>query len=576
MLNSLVHFTRLARRLSSAAARNRFQWQAIAGAVTLVLGYWGWTLQMPPKDFAGWMNNLFRTVQLVTLQFPTSIEQDLPWQLQVARLAVPLIAALATFDVIVGAITRPVRLAIMPHVRGHIIVVGVERIAEAALQVLASRGQQVVVVMPSISSAHQERLESFGFTIVEANPEQPATFAGLNIQRAAAVFLVYDDDVRNIELAMHVIALNERRSAADPRLVLALQIARDDLARELDPTFDAVTRSRRSRYHRLCLDRDAIREDLRRNAPVFLKKDTSVRSHVLVFGLSGNWQQVLMQIVVTAQDHPHCVAAITIVANAEERARLTTWLKTMPDLPLVAEISVIECDFDLLPSAPAIAAWPFLDLEPQLVLVLRPDPDSVGTILALRRSGNAFGIKAQPILVRRTREDNLLGQLAASGPLNIPFGGILRTAAIERVLDHKGDDRAIELHEHYLSRAPTLGPGSTAAVVSWEDLSENLRDANRASVEHAPILFKAVGLEKQDLAAIAPDVMDTLARIEHRRWIADRIDRGWRSGAVRDDDRLIHPNIIPFDALSEADREKDKDAVRVLARILLGLAETRG
>jgi RyR domain/TrkA-N domain len=570
MLNSLIHFMRLAKRLSSTAARNRFQWQAIAGAVTLVLGYWGWTLQMPPDDFTGWVNNLFRTIQLVTLQFPTSIEKDLPWQLQVARLAVPLIAALATFDVIVGAITRPVRLAIMPHVRGHIIVVGVDRIAEAALRTLAARGQQIVIVVASISGAQQERLESFGFTILEADPDQPSTFSGLNIAKAAALFLIYDEDVKNIELAMQIMALNEKRALNAPRLVLALQIARDDLARELDPTLDALTRTKRARYDRLCIDRDTIREDLRLLAPVYLKQDTTTRSHVLVFGLSGNWQQVLMQLIISAQDHPDLSAAITLVANLEEKAKLAAWLQTMPDLHLVAQIAVLDGDSGLLSSAATLETWPFRTLAPQLVVVLRPDPDSVGTVLALRRRGNAFGIDVQPILVRRTREDTLLSQLAGSGPRNIPFGGILRTATMERVLDHKGDDNAMKLHQHYVERASTLPPGSLNALNAWEQLSENLRHANRASAEHAPILFKAMGLEKHDLASLSPESLDRLARIEHRRWMADRLDRGWRSGAARDDDRLIHPNIVPFDALSADDQEKDRDAVRVHARILSG------
>jgi RyR domain len=349
-----------------------------------------------------------------------------------------------------------------------------------------------------------------------------------------------------------------------------LQIARDDLARELDPTLDALTRTKGARYDRLCLDRDTIRDDLRHFAPVYLKSDPSSRSHVLVFGLTGNWQQVLMQLIVSAQDHPDITAAITVVASAEERAKLTAWMQTLPDLNLVAQIEQIESDNGLLASPMALQDWPFRDIAPQLVVVLRPDPDSIGTVLALRRPGNAFGIEAQPILVRRLREDTVLAQLAGSGPRNIPFGGILRAEAIERVLDHKGDDNAMKLHQHYLERASTLPPGSLNALAQWEALSENLRHANRASAEHAPILFKAMGLEKQDLADISPEILDRLARIEHRRWVADRLDRGWRSGGARDDHRLIHPNIVPFDALSAADQEKDRDAVRVHARIFSG------
>lgn len=58
--------------------------------------------------------------------------------------------------------------------------------------------------------------------------------------------------------------------------------------------------------------------------------------------------------------------------------------------------------------------------------------------------------------------------------------------------------------------------------------------------------------------------IETLARVEHRRWVADRVDRDWRSGPARDDEQLIHPNITPFEDLSTQDQEKDKNTVRAL------------
>jgi hypothetical protein len=47
------------------------------------------------------------------------------------------------------------------------------------------------------------------------------------------------------------------------------------------------------------------------------------------------------------------------------------------------------------------------------------------------------------------------------------------------------------------------------------------------------------------------------AVLEHRRWAADRQLNGWRFGAVRDDRRKHHPDLIPFDELSEAIQAHD-------------------
>ena len=59
-----------------------------------------------------------------------------------------------------------------------------------------------------------------------------------------------------------------------------------------------------------------------------------------------------------------------------------------------------------------------------------------------------------------------------------------------------------------------------------------------------------------------------LAAVEHRRWIADHIDRGWRFGEKRDDRLMLHPDIRPYDALDEPDKEKDRTTVCVLLNIL--------
>jgi hypothetical protein len=50
--------------------------------------------------------------------------------------------------------------------------------------------------------------------------------------------------------------------------------------------------------------------------------------------------------------------------------------------------------------------------------------------------------------------------------------------------------------------------------------------------------------------------------------LADRIERGWRSGPERDNARLIHPSIRDYDRLSEQEKEKDRQAVKVLAGIV--------
>ena len=87
-----------------------------------------------------------------------------------------------------------------------------------------------------------------------------------------------------------------------------------------------------------------------------------------------------------------------------------------------------------------------------------------------------------------------------------------------------------------------------------------MRQANRAQADHFAI--KAATLRRGMDAAL----LEALTEAEHRRWMAEKIVGGWRHGAVRDDARKLHPSLQPYAGLSEAEKQKDRDAVLAVAR----------
>jgi hypothetical protein len=62
--------------------------------------------------------------------------------------------------------------------------------------------------------------------------------------------------------------------------------------------------------------------------------------------------------------------------------------------------------------------------------------------------------------------------------------------------------------------------------------------------------------------------MDVLAQLEHRRWMADKYIAGYSRGPVRDDDRMLHPDLIPWEELGEPDRDKDRDNIRQIPNLV--------
>ena len=64
------------------------------------------------------------------------------------------------------------------------------------------------------------------------------------------------------------------------------------------------------------------------------------------------------------------------------------------------------------------------------------------------------------------------------------------------------------------------------------------------------------------------DQLELLARMEHDRWWADRVLDGWTLNALRDNKRKHHPNLVPYDELTEPIKQLDRDSVLQMLEIL--------
>lgn len=578
MLKPLLHLTRLAGRLASLLAYNHMTFKVVAGLLAFALGLWGWSIEKPPTGPADWFNNLFRTIQLVTLQFPTSLDKEIVWQLNLARFLVPVVAALATFHLIIGAVARPLRMALMPQTSGHIIICGAERMTQGAVDALAAHSRDVVFVSPKIDGIRREVLEGQGIVVVEADPGDVATFDSINLARAEALFLTHEDDLRNLDLATLALDRIGRRPDTMAPLVLANIIDRETLARDLDVAFDKLSRERKARYVRLSPEREGLRLELDRFAPA-LTKMRGDRSHALVIGLGGHWRQVIKQLIVSMQDSAGQVPKVSLVLDEDEAEDFAHWQEQMPDLPLIADIAVIPAESSVVVPQANVNRWAAEKCLPNLIVILGPDIETIERMLQLRAPAADDRLKSQPLLVRRTGPDRMITRLAGLGVeqtdfRNIAaFGGALRPETIERILDGTREDLAAALHNHYLERSSQQQPGSTEALDAWRRIPENMRHANRAAAAHLPILLASEGLMVERARAgdgdFVPDppMLERLARVEHRRWMADRIDLGWRHAPRRNDARREHNCLVPFDDLAPDDRQKDRDAVLTLLKL---------
>ncbi len=55
------------------------------------------------------------------------------------------------------------------------------------------------------------------------------------------------------------------------------------------------------------------------------------------------------------------------------------------------------------------------------------------------------------------------------------------------------------------------------------------------------------------------ELSETMAKNVHEVWAQNRIEEGWTYGEKRDDERKLHPCLVPYDDLPEAEKAYDRD-----------------
>lgn len=132
------------------------------------------------------------------------------------------------------------------------------------------------------------------------------------------------------------------------------------------------------------------------------------------------------------------------------------------------------------------------------------------------------------------------------------------------------------------------------AELTWDDLDENGREANRDGVRAIPDLMAELGYRVVPRAHAGTDTssdagphavgttvehlsdgeVERAAMGEHERWMRFTRQLGYRYGPSRDEALMTHPDLVPWEELDEPTRDKDRIRVRAIPDLLdvVGLA----
>ena len=156
-----------------------------------------------------------------------------------------------------------------------------------------------------------------------------------------------------------------------------------------------------------------------------------------------------------------------------------------------------------------------------------------------------------------------------------PYGLPSNVCSQEIIMGGNLDIQAKAVNSNYLkSLNKDFDIGSEEKDDNWRSLSQEFKDSNRKAADHIGVKMRGIGLEivpeddPRDPASLFTEQIELLAKLEHRRWCAERKLAGWTDSKEKNPKTRQTPHLIEWEPLSDEMKDLDRDAVKAIPDVL--------
>jgi hypothetical protein len=556
----------------------RWSWAAIGllALASLVLGHVGYRAYFEDTGQAGSHADAFyRSLQLFGLE--GGDVDPVPWQLQIARFLAPIVTALALIRAIVAVFRERAQAWRLWRMRDHVIVCGLGARGLLFAKRFRERGEDVVVIEHDPEAHGLDDCRDRGIVVLIADATDDPALARARPERARRLIAVGSDDSTNAEVAAEARVLVAEQGGRLEAFVHVVGIRLCSLLRERERAapgagslnlrffnvFEAGARAWLDEYPPFG-DGSAPRE----GRPRLVVVGVGQMGKSLVVGAVRSWLALKPQ----ARERPR----ITLVDLEATRKR--EWLLLEhPQLEQFCELDGV--DIDITTAAFDRAEFLFSDGHcdaSSIYVCLDDDARGLAAALAVAQRVNDDRVE----VVVRMKEHAGLATLLERDGAGREFGNVHAFRVLDRTCtpefllgETRGEQLAKAIHAEYVRDQQRRGetPASNPAMVSWDELPEDLKESNRRQADHDRVKLRAVGRAvaeadgRVEPARFSDAEIERMARLEHDRWVAERRFEGWTyAPGAKSPGARTTPHLVPWDELPDEVRNHDRNTVRAL------------
>lgn len=562
--------------------------------LSLALAMWGWMTAKEPSSF--W-DALYLSIQLIVLQGNEKVTSSPAPPLAWARFLLPIFS----WPLIISAVVTLLS-GFWTKIRLHYIfspsdyVIGDGGIALTLAQSLAVLPARKVALIGEFSEASDDLMDSRKFLLIHRNPYDFDQLQSLGLgwmkKKEKSIYLAMENDVHNVELLREL--HHDKTLPGNATIQAHSNSIR--LRRLLRKAYETT-----ASLYIFCAAKIHARSLLNSLPPPFSPQDGPPR--ILILGDDASVvKELVLELVRRYQSLEMQPVPITIVAPEASQC-VDTLCGDFPALgpgripgqkigPL-AQLSHVNMPPRMISYA-HFASTPPYDAA---YICSRNDEEALTIIERLTWLLDASAPKAIthfPFAVLHHEEDfeefvdKAIPPLSRTlSPVFVWAGESFSLSPDEKYLGEGLDTDAKLINFAYASKADHKQPCSDLEKwildhnrnidlpnEAWQKIPI-LHASNRYAADHISIKMKLLGNPKQfdeELASQAKRNLNSLMRLEHNRFCAERMLDGWRWAELpynKDIGKRLNKTLCPWGELPSKERHKDK--VIVLISILIAL-----
>jgi voltage-gated potassium channel Kch len=562
------------------------QWLVVLGLgiLSLVLGAIGFLHGKGPDGLSmGIVDAFYNSMRLFHMHFDQA-PYPLPWELQIARFLAPIVLWTTLFK---GFI-------MVARSHGH----GLKHLFQSRFVVICGLGQKglqlalqcqknhewVIVIEKNPNNELLSICDDNGIYCLIGDATELTVLKQARVVHAKEIIIVTPEDETNLRIAIHVRNLELHDKSACLKCFVHLENIH--LRERLQQVFKNENGTRG------CCDLnffDIYDGEARRvllQLPLDgagIAKDDPRSVHVVIFGFGRMGRSLALRAAKMGHFSNGKKLRISVIDRTADRQR-EHFLFHYPVLEndTICDLKFHQIDAQSFTARRLVEGWASEKNTLLHFFVCLDDNASAVEV----------GLRLQETLANRT-DCNLWVRVKTSASLSkiletpprigpqIRAFGMLENNCCDQAFRHElNGPVAHALHIGYLNdmekrRAVGETIPKRLAEVPWEDLGEEFKESNRQAADQIPIKVRALGYhigdlktESNPIRALTREQKRILAPMEHARWCAERWLAGWSHNEKRDDEHHLHPDLVPWQNLPDAERRIDHAQIEQFANAL--------